>query len=58
MVKICEKEYLNSLISMQLNGEYVAAYMGVQLQLHSVNFNYFCYNFDSVSFKSFFFVGF
>jgi hypothetical protein len=34
--KIGEKEYLNSVIGMQLNGEYVAAYMGNQLQLHSV----------------------
>lgn len=36
ITKIGEKEYLNSVISMQLNGEYVAAYMGSQLQLHSV----------------------
>jgi hypothetical protein len=36
ITKIGEKEYLNSVIGMQLNGEYVAAYMGSQLQLHSV----------------------
>ena len=34
--KIGEKEYLNSVTAMQLNGEYVAAYMGSQLQLHAV----------------------
>jgi hypothetical protein len=36
--KIGEKEYLNSVIGMQLSNEYAAAFMGNQLQLHSVRF--------------------
>ena len=42
--KIGEKEYLNSVVGMQLNGEYVAAYMGNQLQLHSVIIFYIFYD--------------
>ena len=37
LIKMGEKEYLNSVIGMQLSGDYVAAFMGAQLQLHSVS---------------------
>lgn len=37
ILKIGEKEYLNSVVGMQLNGDYAAAYMGNQLQLHTVS---------------------
>lgn len=36
IIKIGEKEYLNSVVGMQLNSEYVAAHMGNQIQLHSL----------------------
>ena len=35
--KISDKEYLNTVTAMQLNGDYVAAFMGNQLQLHAVS---------------------
>ena len=41
MQKIGEKEYLNTVTELKLNGIYAAALMGNQLQLHSVSLNEF-----------------